>query len=217
MRQNLKDKDIITGGTASAHVEDTTINENTTAPKGETSLSAHVSETSQVMSRPSRMVKEILGVHPIDDNLWDNTNSADVFVATVDSEEQMTGRHITEFHTHKDKQPAIADLLCQEDQKYDDQHNQQLTTHEHNTRRGYHNSSNSPSNTSVDHKLVMCKYEPFSIEAMKNEDITTIMDELTTVKLPLNPLGSSNHKSTLYWISQEVIKEAVENKKAELK
>ena len=52
---------------------------------------------------------------------------------------------------------------------------------------------------------------------MKNEDITAIMDKLTTVKQPLNPLRSSNPKSTLYWISKEVMKEAVEDKKTELK
>ena len=52
---------------------------------------------------------------------------------------------------------------------------------------------------------------------MKNEDITAIMDELTTVERPLDPLGSSNPKSALYWISKEVMKEAVKDKKAELR
>ena len=75
-----------------------------------------------------------MGAHPIDDNFWDNTNPADVSVDTVNSEEQITGSHVTEFLTHEDEQPAISDLLCQEDQKYDYQHDQQLTTHEHNTR-----------------------------------------------------------------------------------
>ena len=63
----------------------------------------------------------------------------------------------------------------------------------------------------------MCKDESFSTEATKNEDITAIMDKLTTVERPLDPLGSLNPKSTLYWISKEVMKEAVEDKKAELK
>ena len=75
--------------------------------------------------------------------------------------------------------------------------------HEHNTRRGHHNPSNSQSNTSVDHKLVIGKDESFSTEAMKNEDITAIMDKSTTVERPLDSLGSSNPKSTLYWISKE--------------
>ena len=43
-----KDKDSNTGGTAGAHVEDTTTNEGTTAPSGEASLGAHVLETNQV-------------------------------------------------------------------------------------------------------------------------------------------------------------------------
>ena len=63
-----EDKDNITGGTAGAHVEDTTTNENTTTPSGGASLGAHVSETSQATSRPSRAIEEILGAHPIDND-----------------------------------------------------------------------------------------------------------------------------------------------------
>ena len=106
-----EDKDNIMGGTAGTHVEDTTTNENTTAPSGGASLGAHVSETSQATSRPSRTVEKIVGAHPIDDTFWDNTNPADLSVNTVISEEQMAGSHITKFHTHKDEQPVIVDLL----------------------------------------------------------------------------------------------------------
>ena len=60
-----EDKDSNTGGTAGAHVEDTTTNENTTAPSGGDSLGAQVSETNQASSRPSRTVDEILGAHPV--------------------------------------------------------------------------------------------------------------------------------------------------------
>ena len=63
-----EDKDNITGGTAGAHVEDTTTNENTTAPSGGASLGAHVSETSQATSRLSRTVEEMLGAHPVNDD-----------------------------------------------------------------------------------------------------------------------------------------------------
>ena len=45
-----KDKDSNMGGTAGAHVEDTTTNENTTTPSGGASLGAHVSETNQAPS-----------------------------------------------------------------------------------------------------------------------------------------------------------------------
>ena len=40
-----EDKDSNTGGTAGAHVEDTTINEDSTAPRGGASLGAYVFET----------------------------------------------------------------------------------------------------------------------------------------------------------------------------
>ena len=91
----------------------------------------------------------------------------------------------------KNEQSIIADLLCQEDRKYDDQHDQQLMTHEHNTRQGHHNPSNPPSNILVDSKLIMCKNESFSTEAMNNEDITAIMDELTTVEQQWNDSGTT--------------------------
>ena len=52
---------------------------------------------------------------------------------------------------------------------------------------------------------------------MKNGDITDIMDEFATMKGPPNPLGSSIPESTLHRISKKVMKEAVEDKKVELK
>ena len=90
-------------------------------------------------------------------------------------------------------------------------------THGHDSRQGHHSPSNSQSNTSVDHKLDIGKDESFSSKALKNEDITAIMEKLKPVERPLDPLGSSNPKLTLYWISKEVMKKAVEDKKAELK
>ena len=62
-----EDKDNITGDTAGAHVEDTTQNEDTTVPSGGASLGAHVSETSQATSHPSRTVEKIFWAHPVDD------------------------------------------------------------------------------------------------------------------------------------------------------
>ena len=111
-----EDKDNSTSGTAGAHLEDTTTNKDTTAPSGGTSLDAHVSETSQATSRPSRTVEEILAAHTIDDDFWNNTNPADVSIDTVNSEEQMAGSHITEFHTPDNEQPVLADLLSQVNQ-----------------------------------------------------------------------------------------------------
>ena len=61
-------------------------------------------------------------------------------------------------------------------------------TYEHDTGRGHHNPSDLQSNISVDYKLATSKDESFSPEAMKNGDITDIMDELATMRRPPIPL-----------------------------
>ena len=111
-----ENKDSNTVGTAGSHVEDTTINEDTTAPSGGTSLSVHVSESNQASSRQSHTVDKILEAYSVNDDFLDNTNPTDVSIDTVNSEEKMTGSHITKYHTHNDKQPIVEDLLSQEDQ-----------------------------------------------------------------------------------------------------
>ena len=136
------DKDSNTGGTAGAHFEDTTTNEDCTAPSGGASLEAHVLETNQTSSRSSRTVDEILNAQPVNHDFLDNTNLTDVSIDMANSEEKIAGSHITEFHTHKDKQPVITDLLSQESQDYDNQHDQQLMTHKNDTGQGHHNPSN---------------------------------------------------------------------------
>ena len=105
-----KDKDSNTGGTTCAHNEDTTLNEDTTAPSEGASLGAHVSKINQASSHPSRTIDGILGAHPANDDFRDNTNPTDVSIDTVNSEEKIAGSHISEFHTHKDKQPVVTDL-----------------------------------------------------------------------------------------------------------
>ena len=71
----------------------------------------------------------------------------------------MAESHITKFHTHKDEQPVVSNLLSQENQAYDNQHDQQLMTLIHDTDRGHHNQGNSQSTTSVDCKVATSKYE----------------------------------------------------------
>ena len=66
-----EDMDNITSGTTGVHIEDTTTNKDTTAPSGGVSLGAHISETSQTTSRPSRTVEGILGAHPKDGTFWE--------------------------------------------------------------------------------------------------------------------------------------------------
>ena len=111
-------KDSNAGGTAGAHIEDTTTNEDITTPSGGTSLGAYISETNQASSRQPCTVDEMLGAHTVNNNFQDSTNPTDVSINTVNSEEKMTGSHITKFHTHQDEQPVKADLLSQEDQDY---------------------------------------------------------------------------------------------------
>ena len=47
-----------------------------------------------------------------------NTNPTDVSIDTVNSEEQMAGSHITKFHTPKDKEIVLEDLLSQVNQNF---------------------------------------------------------------------------------------------------
>ena len=117
-----KDKDNATTGTAGAHVEDNTTNEDTTAPSGEANPGAHVSETNQTTPPISRTVEQILGAYPIDDDFWENTNPTDVSIDTVNSEEQMAGSHITKFHTPEDKEITPEDTLSQENEHFDNEH-----------------------------------------------------------------------------------------------
>ena len=53
----------------------------------------------------------MLGAHDIDDTSLKNTNTTDVSINTVNNEEQMTGSHITEFHTPNDKKKRTKGLL----------------------------------------------------------------------------------------------------------
>ena len=46
-----------------------------------------------------------------DDDFWGNINLTNISIYTANSEEMMTGSHITEFHTHKHKEPVITELL----------------------------------------------------------------------------------------------------------
>ena len=134
--------------------------------------------------------------HPIDDTFWDNTNSTDVSIDTINNEEQMAGGHITKFHTPKDKQPILVDLLSTEDQDFDNQHNRQLMTPKHDTDYGHDNPRNPQSITSVDCKLVTHKDESIPSVTMQHQDHTDIMDESAAMIRPPNLLRSSMPEST---------------------
>ena len=124
-----EEKDNATTDTAGAHVEDSTTSQDNTTPGGEANLGALVSETNQATPPTARTAEEILGAHPIDDTFLEKTNRTDVSIDTVNSEEQMTGSHITEFHSPKDEEIAPEDTLSEENQHSDNEHEQQLNNY----------------------------------------------------------------------------------------
>ena len=87
-------------------------------------------------------------------------------IDTVNSEEQMAGSHITECHTHKDKEITPEDYLSQVNQYFDSQHDQQLMAPNHDTDHEHQNTSDSTSNPSVDDELVTHKDELIPSMAM---------------------------------------------------
>ena len=107
-----KEKDCDIGSTASVYVDNTTTTEEFSAPSGAPSIAVHVSETNVQLSSSPHTMEEILGAHPMnDDDFWDNTNPTGVLIDTANSEEIMTGSHITKFHTHKHAEPVTTELL----------------------------------------------------------------------------------------------------------
>ena len=64
-------------------------------------------------------------------DFWDNTNLTDVSIDMVNSKEKMVGCYITKFNTHKEEKYVVTDLLSQENQDYDNQHDQQRMTRKH--------------------------------------------------------------------------------------
>ena len=159
-----KDKDSNMGGTAGAHVEDTTTTEESTVPSRAPSIGAH--ETNVQSSNSPRTMEEILGAHPMDDDeFWSNTNLTDMFIDTTNNEEMMAESHITEFHTPKHKEPFTTELLNKV-------LNVPEVTHKHDAGRGHHNQSDPSSTKSVDCKNPTCKDESFSSNAIGNGNIT---------------------------------------------
>ena len=88
-------KDNNTTGTAGAHVGDTTTPEGSNASKGGTSIGAYVSEVTGQLSWRTLSIEDILGAHPIGDDIWEGTNPSDVSIDTTNSKEVMVGSHIT--------------------------------------------------------------------------------------------------------------------------
>ena len=166
-----------------------------------------------------------MGAHPIDDTFCENTNTTDVLINTMNSEEQIAGSNITKFHTPKDKEIVPEDLLSQVNQHFDNRHNRQLMPSKHDTNY----------DPSIEGKLVTREDELIPSVAMQDQDHINIMNEFAvlvgsdhnTVQGFINDMvGNTNAPtsqskpsmpdSTLHRISKIVMNEAVRDKMMEL-
>ena len=124
----FNDKDSNTGGTAGAHVEDTTTPEESIAPSRRANKGAHIFETNKQLSCPLRTIEEILRVYLMsNDDLWGGNGPGDVSINTATRKEMMTGSYIMELHTHKcEEPPELLIVILNEPQAYDSAQNYQL-------------------------------------------------------------------------------------------
>lgn len=58
------------------------------------SIGAHVLEVTKHKSCPVQSVKDLLGAHSIDDDIWGGTDPSDMSIDTTIRAEIMTGSHI---------------------------------------------------------------------------------------------------------------------------
>ena len=114
-------------------------------------------------------MEEILGAHLIDnDDFWSNTNPTDVSIDTANSEEMMTGSHITEFYTSKQEGPVTTELLNQV-------LNEPEVTCKHGAGGGHHNQSDPGSAKPTDFKLNTRKDDSFSSNTVGKKDVAKVM------------------------------------------
>ena len=126
-------------------------------------------ETNEQSSNSSRTVEEILGAHPINnDDFWGNTNPTDVSINTATSEEMMMRSHITEFHTSKQEEPVITELLNKAS-------NVPGLIHKHGASGRHHNQSDGTSAKPTDYKLNTRKDGSFPPNIVGKEDVTKVM------------------------------------------
>ena len=102
----------------------------------------------------------------------------------MNSGEQMTGSHITKFHTPKDEEITPEDTLSEENQHFDNEHDQQLSFYRqhmvsnHETDHEHQNTSDSTYNPCDDDELVTHKDESIPPVAMQNQDHSIFMQEI---------------------------------------
>ena len=132
-------------------------------------------------------MEEILGAHPMDDDdFLGNTNPTDVLIDTADSEEMMTGSHITEFYTLEHEEPVTAELLNKVA-------NVQEVTCKHGVGQEHHNQSNLQSTKSANYKLPTCKDESFPFNTIKEmETLLKLLETLLSWRKDLLVICSLN-------------------------
>ena len=95
-----------------------------------------------------------------------------MLINTVNNEEQMTGSHITKFHTPEDEEITPEDTLSQENEHFDNEHDRQLSSYwqhmasNHETDHEHQNTSDSTYNPSADNELGTYKDESIPSVAM---------------------------------------------------
>ena len=93
----------------------------------------------------------------------------------------MAGNHIAKFHTPKDKEIVLGNLLNQVNQNFDNQHYRQLMALKHDTDHWQHNPSDPSSITSIDCKLVTREEGSILSVTMQDEDHADITNKLATM------------------------------------
>ena len=87
-----EDKDNNTTGTVDAYIGKVITPEDSTTSSNGSSISAHVSEVAKHKFWPAQSIEELLGVHPIDDDIWGCTDPSDVLIDTANSVYMKDGR-----------------------------------------------------------------------------------------------------------------------------
>ena len=93
----MEDKGNNNTGTAGAHVREIVAAQDNTGA-GATSygsiIGAQVFNVTKNNVPSTQSVHELLVAHPVDDPIWDHTDSCDISIDTVNSAEAMAGSHI---------------------------------------------------------------------------------------------------------------------------
>ena len=93
----MEDKDNNNTGTVGVDVGETAAaQKNTGATSDGSSIGAHVSNVNKTNIPSTQSIHELLTAHPVEDPIWDRTNSCNILINTVNSAETVAGIHSAE-------------------------------------------------------------------------------------------------------------------------